>query len=120
MTAEGRRIWVAMVLLGCCGCAATPAPRAPDGPAVRVMTYNVNFGSDPTTAAELIRRGGADVVCLQESTPAYEAYLRENLSGLHQELWFHAGGCRSWLIVTRNTRTHEISDVKFAQRVGEA
>src|SRR3982751_5918482 len=40
-------------------------------------------------------------------------YLRENPSGLHQELWFHGSGCRSWLIVTRNTRTHEISDVKF-------
>ncbi len=47
-------------------------------------------------------------------------YLRENPSGLHQELWFHGSGCRSWLIVTRNTRTHEISDVTFARRGGEA
>jgi sarcosine oxidase subunit delta len=41
-------------------------------------------------------------------------YLRDNPSGLHQEFWYHGGGCRSWLVVTRNTRTHEISDVKFA------
>ena len=41
-------------------------------------------------------------------------YLRDNPSGLHQELWYHGGGCRSWLIVTRNTRTHDISDVTFA------
>ena len=41
-------------------------------------------------------------------------YLRDNPSGLHQELWYHAGGCHSWLVVTRNTRTHEISGVKFA------
>ena len=47
-------------------------------------------------------------------------YLRENPSGLHQELWFHGSGCRSWLVVTRNTRTHEIADVKFASRGGEA
>jgi heterotetrameric sarcosine oxidase delta subunit len=47
-------------------------------------------------------------------------YLRENPSGLHQELWFHGSGCRSWLIVTRNTRTHEIGEVKFAQRGGGA
>jgi methylglutamate dehydrogenase subunit B len=41
-------------------------------------------------------------------------YLRDNPSGLHQELWYHGAGCRSWLVVTRNTRTHEISDVKLA------
>jgi heterotetrameric sarcosine oxidase delta subunit len=28
------------------------------------------------------------------------------------EYWYHGGGCRSWLVVTRNTRTHEISDVE--------
>ena len=33
---------------------------------------------------------------------------------MHQELWYHGGGCRAWLVVTRNTRTHEISDVTFA------
>jgi len=44
-------------------------------------------------------------------------YLRENPSGIHQELWYH-GPCRSWLKVTRNTRTHEISDVTFADGSG--
>ena len=42
-------------------------------------------------------------------------YLRDNPSGLHQELWYHGSGCHAWLVVTRNTRTHEISDVTFAQ-----
>ena len=41
-------------------------------------------------------------------------YLRDNPSGLHQEHWYHGGGCRSWLVVTRNTRTHDISDVRLA------
>ena len=40
-------------------------------------------------------------------------YLRDNPSALHRELWYH-GGCRKWLIVTRNTRTHDINHVAFA------
>jgi sarcosine oxidase subunit delta len=44
-------------------------------------------------------------------------YLRENNAGLHQELWFHEQGDRSWLIVTRNTITHEIVDVELAHDV---
>jgi len=46
-------------------------------------------------------------------------YLRDNPSGPHRELWYHGGGCRAWLVVTRNTRTHEISDVAFADAGGE-
>ncbi len=30
-------------------------------------------------------------------------YLRDNPAGWHRELWFHEGGDRSWLVVTRNT-----------------
>ncbi len=29
------------------------------------------------------------------------------------ELWYHAFGCRSWLRVTRDTRTHEIFAVEL-------
>jgi len=40
---------------------------------------------------------------------AYEyVYLRNNPAGRHAELWFHASGCHAWLIVERDTRTHEI------------
>jgi len=42
-------------------------------------------------------------------------YLRDNLAGEHQELWYHEQGDRSWLIVTRNTLTHEISKVEMAR-----
>jgi len=41
-------------------------------------------------------------------------YLRDNAAGLHEELWYHASGCRSWLRVTRDTLTHEIRGVAFA------
>ena len=35
-------------------------------------------------------------------------YLRDNPAGPHRELWQHVSGCRAWLVVTRDTRTHEI------------
>jgi endonuclease/exonuclease/phosphatase (EEP) superfamily protein YafD len=50
-------------------------------PTIRVMTYNVNYGlagDDETLAA--IRRGGADVVLLQETNAAWERVLRGALA----------------------------------------
>jgi sarcosine oxidase subunit delta len=46
----------------------------------------------------------------------YDAvYLRDNPAGRHEELWYHAFGCRSWLRVTRDTRTHEIFSVEMCK-----
>ena len=45
------------------------------------------------------------------------AYLRDNPAGQHRELWFHEQGDRSWLVVTRNTVTHEITKVELARDV---
>jgi len=39
-------------------------------------------------------------------------YLRDNPKGPHQELWQHSSGCREFLVVTRDTLTHAISDVR--------
>ncbi|MES0111684.1 sarcosine oxidase subunit delta [Mesorhizobium sp. M0013] len=39
-------------------------------------------------------------------------YLRDNVAGVMAENWYHGGGCRAWLKVTRNTLTHEISAVE--------
>lgn len=47
-------------------------------------------------------------------------YQRSNPAGLHQELWFHEQGDRSWLVVTRNTLTHEITKVELARDVARA
>ena len=44
-------------------------------------------------------------------------YLRHNPAGLHRELWYHEQGDRSWLVVTRNTLTHEITTVDLARDV---
>lgn len=42
-------------------------------------------------------------------------YLRSNPAGPHEDLWYHVFGCRSWLQVTRDTRTHEIFVVESAK-----
>lgn len=47
-------------------------------------------------------------------------YLRDNPVGLHRELWYHEQGDRSWLIVTRNTLTHEILGAELARDVALA
>ncbi|RWB66288.1 sarcosine oxidase subunit delta [Mesorhizobium sp.] len=44
-------------------------------------------------------------------------YLRDNPAGVHLELWFHEQGDRSWLVVTRNTVTHEILGAELARDV---
>jgi methylglutamate dehydrogenase subunit B len=42
-------------------------------------------------------------------------YLRDNPIGPVREHWYHAQGCRNWLLVTRDTATHEISQVVLAK-----
>ncbi len=44
-------------------------------------------------------------------------YLRDNPAGTHRELWYHEMGDRSWLVLTRDTRTHEILAVELASDV---
>ena len=47
-------------------------------------------------------------------------YLRDNLAGLHRELWFHEQGDRSWLVVTRDTVTHAVIAVALASDIAKA
>ncbi len=46
---------------------------------------------------------------------AWDTYLhlRDNPAGVVRDLWYHEQGCAQWLIVTRNTVTHEISSVEL-------
>ena len=50
---------------------------------------------------------------------AWEQYVfsRCNPRGWHEEYWHHVHGCRSWLIVERNTQTHEVRNTSLAQVV---
>ena len=38
-------------------------------------------------------------------------HLRDNPAGITRDLWYHETGCASWLLITRNTVTHEIHEV---------
>lgn len=78
----------------------------------------------PRDAAEFIYLGDASL--LHRPDPKAESasddfheylHLRDNPAGVHRELWYHEQGDRSWLVVTRNTLTHEISDVQLARNL---
>ena len=69
--------------------------------------------------ASLIERPGPEAETAASDFVEY-AYLRDNPAGWLRELWFHEGGDRSWLVVTRNTVTHEISQVEMARDVARS
>ena len=41
-------------------------------------------------------------------------FQRENLDGVILETWQHLQGCRMWIVVERDTRTHAIHSVQPA------
>lgn len=41
-------------------------------------------------------------------------FLRDNICGVQLESWQHVHGCRMWLLVERDTLTHEIQSVRPA------
>jgi sarcosine oxidase subunit delta len=41
-------------------------------------------------------------------------FERDNIAGMQAETWHHVSGCRMWLIVERDTMTHEIKSVRPA------
>lgn len=47
-------------------------------------------------------------------------FLRENPAGVTRDLWYHETGCTSWLVLTRNTITHEVlgSELVTARKKG--
>ena len=48
---------------------------------------------------------------------AWDDYLhnRENPAGPTREVWYHAIGCGAWLVVARDTITHEITSLELAR-----
>ena len=70
----------------------------------------------------VLQRPDPDAPDALERFAAY-VYLRDNPAGTHAEFWHHAAACHAWLLVTRNTFTHEIVSVavaKDARREGAA
>ena len=60
--------------------------------------------------ASLLNRPKWDAEDAEHSFYEY-LYLRKNVACVHKELWFHQQGDRSWLVISRNTLTHEITKV---------
>ena len=90
--------FVFAVALLACGAALTRCAHAtrvsreapPGAPVLRVMTWNVNFGlGADAEALEALAAPDADVIFLQETTPAWEAPVRRHLG----ERWPH----QAWL-----------------------
>jgi methylglutamate dehydrogenase subunit B len=80
----------------------------------------------PRDAQEFVYLGDASLIDRPEGMiagiEAFHEYLyqRTNPAGEHRELWYHEQGDRSWLVVTRNTVTHEITQVELARDVARA
>lgn len=41
-------------------------------------------------------------------------FFRDNPRGPHREYWHHVVGCRSWVVLERDTHTHEIGRCQLA------
>lgn len=46
-------------------------------------------------------------------------HLRENPAGRTRELWYHEAGCAAWLVVDRDTVTHEIHGARPARKAAQ-
>lgn len=69
-----------------------------------------SYGGDAT-----VRRPHRDEPVWGPDWQAY-VYERANPRGPHREYWHHAMGCRQWLVVTRDTLSHEITQCVSAEQ----
>ena len=67
-------------------------------------------------AQEFVYRGDAAPHRPETDEGFYDyVYLRDNVIGSMQEHWYHAQGCRNWITVTRDTRTHRVDGAVLAR-----
>jgi sarcosine oxidase subunit delta len=64
---------------------------------------------------EFVYRGDESAAGVGDGDMVERVYLRDNPAGPIDEHWYHAQGCRRWLVVTRDTRTHAIGAVRLAR-----
>ncbi|HKP77620.1 MAG TPA: sarcosine oxidase subunit delta [Phenylobacterium sp.] len=68
-------------------------------------------------ALEFVYRGDASPVRPEGEEGFHDyLYLRRNPAGPIHEHWYHAQGCRTWIVVNRHTVTHEVFGSEFAQK----
>jgi endonuclease/exonuclease/phosphatase (EEP) superfamily protein YafD len=85
---------LAVCTLACATRSPPPRLATAESPSFEVMTYNVNYGiAGDASTLSAIRSEQADLVVLQETTPEWEASLREELSSDYPHMAFrHAPG----------------------------
>jgi sarcosine oxidase subunit delta len=72
----------------------------------------------PRGHEEFVYHGDATVTRPVDGDPiawADYVYIRDNKGGMHEELWYHAAGCHTWLRVTRDLTSHDIIAVRTAK-----
>ena len=81
----------------------------------------------PRDASEFVYLGDSSLInrpdpSVEEAAQLFYEYqyLRANIAGPMKELWYHEQRDRSWLVVTRNTITHEITSVELARDVARS
>jgi methylglutamate dehydrogenase subunit B len=68
---------------------------------------------------EFVYRGDASLARPKSEDGFFDyVYLRDNPAGSMSEHWYHAQGCRNWIVVTRDTRTHDIYGAVLAAAAG--
>lgn len=70
---------------------------------------------------EFYYRGAAlalDRPAAEASAEAWNDYVhdRANPAGVTRDLWHHQSGCSAWIVVTRNTLTHDILKTELAAK----
>ena len=108
MYRETMTLMTACSMLALTACASTtprqPRVPSPDRAQMQVMTYNVNYGlaGDPETLA-VIEQASADVIFLQETTPAWEQILRRTLAGRYPHMAFrHCCGAGGLAVLSKH------------------
>lgn len=71
-------------------------------------------------AREFVHRGDAKPVRPDGGVDADAmfdyVYQRANPAGPIREHWYHAQGCRNWIVVMRDTCSHDISGASWPDR----
>lgn len=67
-----------------------------------------------------------DAVALNRPDPdaseeAWQNYvhLRDNPAGMTRDLWHHDSGCGAWVVVTRDTVSHDILSTELAKEAAK-
>ena len=78
-----RHLLLALALLAnvLIGCSSTRIPESPAGSHFCVLTYNVNWGAPGAhLTADILKQSEVEIICLQETTPQWERFLKDKLS----------------------------------------